>query len=109
MPKTIVIPDNRTGFSMKIKDVQLTRPDLHIIAADLGINNKDVLVENGVLTVYNTSEASQEVIDDNALVSFVAMTLEISPESISELTAVKAKPKVLEMDDMLDDDEDEDD
>ena len=108
MPKTIVIPDPRTGFSMKVDGLQLTRPDLHLIAADLGINTKDVLFSNGILTIYNTSKECQEIVDDNALESFVAMTLEISPESISELTAVKAKPKTIEMDDMLDD-EDEDD
>lgn len=108
MPKTIVIPDPRTGFSMKVNDVQLTRPDLHILAAELGINTKDVLVTNGVLTVYNTSKECQEIVDDNALVSFIAMTLEISPESISQLTAVKAKPKTIEMDDMLDEEDEED-
>lgn len=61
-----------------------------------------------ILTVYNTSETCQEIIDDKALVSFIAMTLEISPESISEMTAVKAKPKILERD-SFDDDEDDDD
>lgn len=104
---TIVIPDNRTGFSMKVDGVQLNRPDLHEIAAELGVKTKDVLFENTILTVYNTSETSQEIIDDNALISFIAMALEISPDTISELTAVKAKPKVLERD-SFDDDEDED-
>ena len=107
MGKTITIPDNRTGFSMKVEGKKLIRPDLHNVASDLGIATKDVLDKNGILTIYNTSEACQEIIDDNALVTFVAMALEISTESISELTAVKAKPKILEMDD-FDEDEDED-
>lgn len=107
MGKTIVIPDERTGFSMKIDGVQLNRPDLHVLAADLGIKTKDVLVTNGILTIYNTSKVCQEIIDDNALVTFVAMTLDISTESISELTAVKAKPKTIEMDDMLDENDED--
>ncbi|MFT5659494.1 MAG: hypothetical protein ACI9TV_000110 [Sulfurimonas sp.] len=106
MGKTITIPDPRTGFSMKIDGIQLTRPDLHEIAADLGIATKDILFKNTILTVYNTSKASQEIIDDNALVTFVAMALDIPAESISELTAVKAKPKTIEMDDMDEEDED---
>ena len=106
MGKTITIPDPRTGFSMKVDGVQLTRPDLHEIAADLGVATKDVLFSNKILTIYNTSKASQEVIDDNALAAFVAMALDIPTENISEMTAVQAKPKVLEMD--LDEDEDED-
>ena len=108
MGKTIVIPDARVGFSMKVDGVQLRRPDLHAIAADLNINTKDVLFENGIVTIYNTSQACQEIVDDNALATFVAMTLDISPEAISELTAVKAKPKTIEMD-MFDEDEDEED
>ena len=107
MGKTITIPDNRTGFSMKIDGVQLTRPDLHGIAADLSIATKDILFKNAILTIYNTSQACQEIIDDNALATFVAMAIDISPESISEMTAVKAKPKTIEMDD-FDEDEDED-
>lgn len=109
MGKTITIPDNRTGFSMKVKGKKLIRPDLHNVASDLGIMPKDVLDVNGVLTIYNTSKECQEIIDDNALVTFVAMALEISTESISEMTAVKAKPKTMEMDDMFDEDEDDDD
>lgn len=107
MAKTIVMPDAREGFSMKVDGVRLNRPDLHEIALELGISTRDVLVENETLTIYNTSKACQEIIDDNALVTFVAMALEISPESISEVTAVKAKPKVIEMDDMLDEDDED--
>ena len=106
MAKTIVMPDAREGFSMKVDGVRLNRPDLHEIALELGIGTRDVLVENEILTVYNTSQACQEIIEDNALVAFVAMALNISAESISEVTAVKAKPKIIEMDDMLDEDED---
>ena len=102
-----VIPDDRTGFSMKVDGVHLNRPDLHVLAAELGIRTKDVLVENGVLTVYNTSKECQEIIDDNALASFVAMAFSISSENISEMTAVKAKPQVIEMDDDFGDDEDD--
>lgn len=104
-----VIPDDRTGFSMKVDGVHLNRPDLHVLAAELGIRTKDVLVENGVLTVYNTSKECQEIIDDNALASFVAMVFSISSENISEMTAVKAKPQVIEMDDDFGDDEDDED
>jgi len=103
-----VIPDDRTGFSMKVDGVHLNRPDLHVIAAELGIRTKDVLVENGVLTVYNTSKECQEIIDDDALASFIAMALTISPENISEMKAVKAKPKVIEMDDDFGDEDEED-
>ena len=106
MAKTITIPDNRTGFSMKVEGIHLNRPDLHVLAAELGIMAKDVLYENKCLTIYNTSETSQEIIDDNALASFIAMTLGISPEDISEMTAVKAKPKVMEIDDFDEDDDD---
>ena len=105
----IVIPDDRTGFSMKVDGVHLNRPDLHVLAAELGIRTKDVLVENGILTVYNTSKECQEIIDDNALASFVAMVFSISSENISEMTAVKAKPQVIEMDDDFGDDEDDED
>lgn len=102
----MIIPDNRTGFSMKISGVQLTRPDLHLIAAELCIANKDVLYENGVLTVYNTSQACQEIVDDNALAAFVGMAVDIPASDISDMTAVKAKPKVIDMDGFDDDDED---
>ena len=106
MGKTIVIPDARTGFSMKVDGIQLNRPDLHDIAAELEINTRDILFHNKILTIYNTSKVCQEIIDDSALASFVAMSLDISPQSISEVTAVKAKPRIMEIDDM---DEEEDD
>ena len=84
------IPDNRTGFAMKVNGMHLTLPDLVLVAAELGINNRDVLFSNGVLTVYNTSKECQEIIDDNALAAFVAMALNISPEEISDITPVQA-------------------
>lgn len=83
-------PDTRTGFSMKVNDVHLTRPDLHVIAAELGISTRDVLMNDGELTIYNTSKECQEIIDDNALASFIAMALNISPESISDIKEVQA-------------------
>lgn len=90
---------------MKIEGIQLNRPDLHLIAAELDVATKDVLVENGVLTIYNTSKTSQEIVAGSALLAFVAMTLEIELSNISELTPVKAKPKILERDDFMDDEE----
>jgi hypothetical protein len=98
----------RKGFSMKVSGVHLTRPDLHNIAAELGIGTRDVLVKDGILTIYNTSEACQEIIDDNALVSFVAMALEISAEDISELNEVVEEPVKIEFDPSDFEDEDDD-
>jgi len=95
----------RDGFSMQVTGMQLNRPDLHTIAADLGIATRDVLFSNGVLTVYNTSQECQDIIDDNALFTFIAMAIEISPEQLSDLQAVKEEKKVIEFDF---DDEDED-
>lgn len=88
----------RKGFSMKVSGVHLNRPDLHNISAELGITERDVLTQDGILTVYNTSDACQEIIDDNALIAFVAMALEISPDAISELKEVVEKPVKLEFD-----------
>ncbi|MDF1874962.1 hypothetical protein JHD48_04360 [Sulfurimonas sp. SAG-AH-194-I05] len=106
MGKIITIPDNRTGFSMKIEGKQLIRPDLHDIASDLSIATKDVLFKNGILTVYNTSKECQTIVDDGALATFVAMAIDIQAERITEMTAIKAKPKILEMDDLEDEDDD---
>jgi hypothetical protein len=96
----------RTGFSMKVEGVYLQRPDLHNIAAELGIQEHDILASNGILTVYNTSATCQEIVDDNALCVFVAMALDISVENISELKAVVEEPVKLEFD--LSEFEDED-
>lgn len=108
MSNTITIPDNRTGFSMKVDGVQLNRHDLHEIAAELKIQTKDVLLENNILTIFNTSEACQEIVDDNALKTFIAMALGISPEEIGDLSPAKAKPKVLDKADFMDDEDEED-
>ncbi|SFV58294.1 hypothetical protein MNB_SV-13-2031 [hydrothermal vent metagenome] len=97
----------REGFTMKIEGVYLTRPELHEIAEELGIAERDILIKDGILTVYNTSESSQEIIDDGALASFVAMTIDIPVENISEMTAVVEEPIEMEFD--LSEFEDEDD
>ena len=96
----------REGFSMKISGVHLTRPELHNLAAELGITTRDVLIKNGELTIYNTSETCQEIIDDNALVSFVSMVLEIPTENISGLKEVVEEIVPLEFD-LEDEEEDE--
>ena len=98
----------RTGFSMKISGIHLTRPDLHNIAAELGIGTRDVLIKDGILTIYNTSEVCQEIIDDNALVSFVSMAIHIPAEDISELTEVVEEPVKIEFDPSDFEDEDDD-
>lgn len=96
----------RKGFSMKvIGGVNLNRPDLHILAAELGISDRDVLLKDETLTIYNTSEACQEIIDDNALVSMVSLTLNIPADDISELQEVEEEPMEIEIE--LDDDEDD--
>ncbi|PHS31962.1 MAG: hypothetical protein COA92_07225 [Sulfurovum sp.] len=88
----------RKGFSMKVSGVILNRPDMHDIAAELGVSTSDVLTKDGILTVYNTSKTSQEIIDDNALATFVAMALNISPEDISELKEVEEERVELDFD-----------
>ena len=92
---------------MKVSGVHLTRPDLHTIAAELGIGTRDILIKDGILTVYNTSKVCQDIIDDNALASFVSMALNISPEDISELNEVIEEPVKIEFDlsEFEDDDE----
>ncbi|MCO4844392.1 MAG: hypothetical protein KC427_00070 [Sulfurovum sp.] len=95
----------RTGFSMKVNGVHLTRPDLHDVAAELGIGTRDILTKDGILTIYNTSKVCQNIIDDNALASFVSMALNISPEDISDIKEVIEEPVKIEFD--LDDDEDD--
>lgn len=97
----------REGFSMKvIGAVHLNRPDMHILAAELGIGTRDVLLKDEILTIYNTSKECQEIIDDNALVSMVALTLNIPAENISELQEVVEEPVEIEFD--LDDDDEDD-
>jgi hypothetical protein len=97
----------REGFSMKVKGaVNLNRPDLHILAAELGITDRDVLLNDDTLTIYNTSKECQEIIDDDALVSMVSLTLDIPSENISELKEVEEEP--VEMDFDLDDIDEDD-
>ena len=96
----------RTGFSMKVDGVHLNRPDMHNIAAELGVSTNDVLIKDRVLTVYNTSKVCQEIIDDNALAVFVAMALDISAENISDIKEVTEERVEMEFD--LDEFEDDD-
>ncbi|QOY55647.1 hypothetical protein HUE87_05325 [Candidatus Sulfurimonas marisnigri] len=96
----------RTGFSMKVDGLHLNRPDLHNIAAELGIGTRDVLVKDGILTIYNTSKVCQEIIDDNDLALFISMALNISAEDISDIKEVIEEPVKIEFDlDEFDDDE----
>lgn len=88
----------RKGFSMKIDGVHLNRPDMHNIAEELGVSTNDVLIKDRVLTVYNTSKTSQEIIDDGDLAAFVAMALNISSENISDMKEVEEEPIELEFD-----------
>lgn len=88
----------RKGFSMKITGMHLNRPDMHDIAAELGVSTNDVLIKDGILTVYNTSKTCQEIIDDNDLVSFVAMAINTSSENISDMKEVTEERVELEFD-----------
>ena len=88
----------RTGYSMRVSGMFLNRPDMHNIAAELGVSTNDVLTKDGILTVYNTTESCQEIIDDNALTSFVAMALDIPAENITELKEVVEEIVELEFD-----------
>jgi len=92
---------------MKVKGVHLNRPDLHNIAAELGIATRDVLTQDGILTIYNTSNVCQEIIDDNNLALFVSMALNISAEDISDITEVVEEPVKIEFDPSEFDDEDD--
>jgi len=97
----------RKGFSMKVEgSVNLNRPDMHDIAAELGVSTNDVLLKDGILTVYNTSASCQEIVDDGDLASFVAMAINISPEDISDMKEVEEEP--IEMDFDLSEFEDDD-
>lgn len=88
----------RKGFSMKVDGVHLNRPDMHNIAEELGVSTNDVLIKDRILTVYNTSETCQEIIDDGHLAAFVAMALDISADDIGELTEVEEEPIVMDFD-----------
>ena len=88
----------RTGFSMKVNGVHLNRPDMHDIAAELGVSTNDVLIKDGILTVYNTSKTCQEIIDDGHLASFVAMAVHISADDICDMKEVVEEPVEMELD-----------
>jgi len=98
----------RKGFTMKVSGVILNRPDLHEIAADLGIGTRDILMKDGILTVYNTSKECQEIVNDNALATFIAMAVNISPEDITDIQEVEEEPVVMDFDpsDFIDEDDD---
>jgi len=96
----------RKGFSMKVNGIFLNRPDMHNIAEELGVTTNDVLIKDGILTVYNTSKTCQEIIDDGHLTTFVAMALNISPDILTDLQEVEEEPVVMEFD--LDEFEDDD-
>lgn len=83
---------------MKVNGIFLNRPDMHNIAEELGVSTNDVLIKDGVLTVYNTSETCQEIIDDGHLINFVAMAVHISPESITDMQEVEEEPIVMDFD-----------
>jgi hypothetical protein len=91
----------RKGFTMKVHGIHLNRPDLHNIAAELGVTTQDILYKNNILTVYNTTKSSQEIIDDNALLAFVAMALNIPTTDLSDLQEVEEK--IVKMEFNLDD------
>ena len=88
----------RKGFSMKVNGIFLNRPDMHNIAEELGVTTNDVLIKDGILTVYNTSKTCQEIIDDGHLTTFVAMALNISPDILTDLQEVEEEPIVMEFD-----------
>ena len=98
----------REGFTMKVDGVHLTLPELHTIAAELGIATRDVLTKDGILTIYNTTETCQEIVADNNLASFVAMALDVSAEAITDIEATVEVPVKIEFDmsDFEDDDDD---
>lgn len=89
----------RKGFSMNVKQgIHLNRPDMHNIAHELGVSTRDVLIKDGVLTVYNTSATCQEIVEDNALPLFIAMAVDISAEDISDIREVVEEPVKIEFD-----------
>lgn len=97
----------REGYCMKVHGIHLNLHDLQNIADELGIGTRDVLTQNGMLTVYNTSEACQEIINDNNLALFVSMALDIPVENISDITETVEEPVKLEFNlDEFDDDDD---
>ncbi|PHR54234.1 MAG: hypothetical protein COA44_13975 [Arcobacter sp.] len=99
----------REGFTMKVEGIHLTLPDLHTVAAELGIATRDVLTKDGILTIYNTSDTCKEIVDGNTLATFVAMALDISAEDISQMKETVEVPVKIEFDPSeFEDDEDDD-
>jgi hypothetical protein len=89
----------RKGFSMKIEGVvNLNRTDMHNIATELGVQLRDVVMKDGLVIIYNTSDECQEIVDDNALASFVALALEISSDKITDIKEIEEEPVKLEFD-----------
>lgn len=89
----------RKGFSMKVEGiVNFNRTDMHNIASELGISERDVVMQDGLLIIYNTTKECQEIIDDDGLASFVALALEISPEKITDIKEIEEEPKQIEFD-----------
>ncbi len=87
----------RKGFSMKIEGVSnFNRVEMHNIAAELGIMARDVVMKDGLVIVYNTSETFQEIVDDNGLASFIALALEIAPDQISDIQMIEEEPRKIE-------------
>jgi hypothetical protein len=76
--------DNRKSTSLKVKGIKINKPETENISVDLGINFEDVVFYNEILTVYITSEQCQKIIDDNALKMYIALTLDIPLENISD-------------------------
>lgn len=97
----------RTGFTMKVEGIHLTRPELHDVAAELGIGTRDILTKDGILTIYNTSKTCQAIVDDNALATFVSMALNISAEDVSDIKEVVEELKKMEF--SFDEDDEDDD
>lgn len=97
----------RKGVSVKLDAVFLNRDDLHMIAADLEIAERDILFKDLVLTIYNTSDMVNELIENNSLISFLAMNLDLTPEVFSDYKAVEEERVKMDFD--LSDFEDDDD
>jgi len=70
------------GISMRFKGVKINKPKVEAIAIKLGISNSDVKVKHDVLTVFNTSQQCQVLIDNNSLYDNVALALDIPSDHI---------------------------
>ena len=79
------IRDTKLGYSMKIKGLKINRPEVQNIATDLGVAFRDVVFNNGILTVYDTSKKCQKIISEKSLYMFVAMALDIPLEDVTPI------------------------